>query len=128
MGSPEDGPAHPVEIPTQFYIGRYAVTQAQWMAVMGSNPAHFKGHDELPVETISWEACVRFCRTLSSQAGYQARLPSEAEWEYACRAGSQAAYSFGESKEQLDLYGWYRDNAGGTSHPVGRKNPNAWGL
>jgi len=128
MGSHDDEPPHRVEITTPFYMGRYSVTQAHWVAIMGSNPAHFKDGDELPIETITWEACVNFCQKLSSVMGRHARLPSEAEWEYACRAGSNTAYSFGEATEELDQYGWYRDNANGTSHPVGRKNPNAWGL
>ena len=126
--SHEDEPLHPVEIRTPFYLGRFAVTQAQWMAIMGSNPAHFNNNEELPVETIPWEACTRFCQKLSNLTGYQARLPSESEWEYACRAGSNTAYSFGDNRDNLDEYGWYRDNANGISHPVGRKKPNAWGL
>jgi formylglycine-generating enzyme required for sulfatase activity len=128
MGSQDDGLLHQVTIATAFYLGKYAVTQAQWLTVMRTNPAHFKGDDKLPMETISWEACNQFCLKLSSLIDQQARLPSEAEWEYACRAGSSAAYSFGDSEEQLHLHGWYRDNADGRSHPVGSKNPNAWGL
>jgi formylglycine-generating enzyme required for sulfatase activity len=128
MGSPEDAPVHPVQFSAPFYLGRYAVTQAQWLAVMDSNPAHFNHDEALPIETVTWEACVDFCQKLSKLAGYPTRLPSEAEWEYACRAGSQSAYSFGEAEAELDQYGWYRDNANGLSHPVGRKKRNAWGL
>jgi formylglycine-generating enzyme required for sulfatase activity len=128
MGSPEDTPPHHVRIPLPFYLARTPVTQAQWLAVVGSNPAHFQHDSELPVETITWEACSSFGQKLSSLTGYPARLPSEAEWEYACRAGSSTAYSYGDSKAALDQYGWYRDNANGTSHPVGHKKPNAWGL
>jgi formylglycine-generating enzyme required for sulfatase activity len=128
MGSQEDAPAHPVEMASPFYLGKYAVTQAQWIAVMGSNPSHFKYSDSLPVETVSWGDCVLFCQKLSALTGRQARLPAEAEWEYACRAGSRSAYFFGDALEELDGYAWYRNNAGGVSHSVGLKIPNAWGL
>jgi formylglycine-generating enzyme required for sulfatase activity len=128
MGSVEDPPAHPVVITAPFYLGKYAVTQAQWLAVMGSNPAHFKENNELPVEMVTWVDCVIFCQRLSILTGHPARLPAEAEWEYACRAGSRSAYFFGEDKEKLDGYGWYRNNANQISHPVGLKLPNPWGL
>ena len=128
MGSEVEGPAHHVEITEAFYLGKYAVTQAQWLAVMGSNPAHFKQDNQLPVETVTWADCVHFCQRLSALTGRQARLPGEAEWEYACRAGSRSVYYFGKSAEQLEAYAWYRGNANGVSHPVGLKIPNAWGL
>jgi len=128
MGSEEDAPAHSVKITAPYYLGKYAVTQAQWLAVMGSNPAHFNENNDLPVEMVSWVDCVNFCQRVSVLTSHPARLPSEAEWEYACRAGSRTAYFFGEDRQMLDTYGWYRNNANHMSHPVGLKIPNAWGL
>ncbi|MEO2029662.1 MAG: formylglycine-generating enzyme family protein [Fuerstiella sp.] len=99
---------------------------------MGSTPSEFKGAQN-PVENVSWDDAVEFCRKLSElpaekSAGYVYRLPTEAEWEYACRAGTTTAYSFGDSKSELGEYAWYRKNSGDTTHPVGGKPPNAWGL
>lgn len=128
MGSEEDAPAHSVKINAPYYLGKYAVTQAQWLAVMGSNPAHFNENNDLPVEMVSWVDCTNFCERLSVLTSHPARLPSEAEWEYACRAGSRMAYFFGDNTQGLDAYSWYRNNANHMSHPVGLKLPNAWGL
>jgi formylglycine-generating enzyme required for sulfatase activity len=94
---------------------------------MGNNPSHFKGAD-LPVESVSWRDAVAFCEKLSKQTGKTIRLPSEAEWEYACRAGSTTKYCFGDSESQLKDYAWYDDNSNGKTHPVGTKKANAWGL
>jgi eukaryotic-like serine/threonine-protein kinase len=113
MGSPanetnregNEGPQHRVKISKSFYMGIYEVTQVQWQAVMGSNPSHFKG-DNLPVETVSWGDAVEFCRKLSQKEGKTYRLPTEAEWEYACRAGSTTRFCFGDSDAGLDGYGW----------------------
>jgi formylglycine-generating enzyme required for sulfatase activity len=110
----------------------YEVTQQQYEKVMGTNPSTTKGPQN-PVEKVSWNDAVEFCRKLSAlpaekSAGYVYRLPTEAEWEYACRAGTQTAYSFGDSESELGDYAWYDKNAGGTTHPVGSKKPNAWGL
>ncbi|MEW5911076.1 MAG: bifunctional serine/threonine-protein kinase/formylglycine-generating enzyme family protein [Thermodesulfobacteriota bacterium] len=139
MGSPEsdeDGyegerPQHRVEITKPFYLGVTEVTQGQWKAVMGSNPSFFKGDEGFPVEGVSWEEAVEFTRRLNKEEGLKAgtyRLPTEGEWEYACRAGSSTRYSFGDSESALGEYGWYDDNSGGRTHPVGEKEPNAWGL
>lgn len=135
MGSrPEDPEYDPLDPPVQvqignpFYIGKTALTQAQWLALMGVNPAHFSLGEEYPIETVSWEACSAFCEKLSVSSGKRVRLPSEAEWEYACRAGSVTLYNYGDEIDLLDRYGWFRGNAGGQSHPVGQKLPNAWGL
>jgi formylglycine-generating enzyme required for sulfatase activity len=128
MGSPDDGPIHPVRLSAPFLIGRYPVTQAQWQAVMGSNPAMFQGVSERPIETVSWQACVAFCQQATASTGRRVRLPSEAEWEYACRAGSTTEYSFGDDAAALADHGWHRANADQISHPVGQKQPNAWGL
>ena len=137
MGSDEDHdhdaledekPRHEVEISRSFYLGRYTVTQAQWESVMGSNPSKFKGAD-LPVEMVSWDDVQEFIRKLNAQEGHDRyRLPTEAEWEYACRAGSTTAYCFGNDKNQLGEYAWYWDSSGKEMHPVGQKKPNAWGL
>ena len=116
-------------ISKDFYLGKYPVTQAQWQAVMGNNPSHFKGDPNLPVEQVSWNDCYEFCKKLNQQTGQELyRLPTEAEWEYACRAGSTGDYCFGDDVSKLREYGWYSENAGSNTHPVGQLKPNAWGL
>jgi len=120
-------PVHSVTIGGDFYIGRYEVTQAQWQAVMGTNPSYFSGCDDCPVEQVSWDDAVEFCDTLSTMTGYAIRLPSEAEWEYACRAGTTTLYSFGDSAADLGDYAWWDGNTRQTNE-VGGKLPNPWGL
>ncbi|RCV64719.1 Formylglycine-generating enzyme, required for sulfatase activity, contains SUMF1/FGE domain [Methanophagales archaeon] len=136
MGSPSDeegrysdeGPVHHVNIEKAFYMGRYEVTQKQWRAIMGDNPSYFKG-DDLPIETVSWDDVHEFIKKLNEKEGTgKYRLPSEAEWEYACRAGTSTRYSFGDSESKLGDYAWYGDNSGAKTHPVGQKKPNSWGL
>ena len=113
---------------TTLELGKYEVTQRQWKAVMGNNPSRFKG-DDRPVESISWNDVQAFIRTLNAQGGEGTyRLPTEAEWEYAVRAGMTTAYSFGNDPEQLGKYAWYDSNSGRKTHPVGQLKPNAWGL
>lgn len=121
-------PVHAVRFTNPFYLGKYEVTQRQWLAVMGSNPSEHKGNVNLPVENVSWEQCQEFCKKLSDRSGRVVRLPSEAEWEYACRAGSTSAYCFGDSRKDLKKYAWSNDNSNAKSHPVGKKRANAWGL
>ena len=105
------------------------MTQAQWHAVMESDPSQFTGDPNRPVESVSWNDAREFVSKLNAmEPGATYRLPTEAEWEYAARAGSAAAYAFGDDAAQLDAYGWYADNAGNTTHPVGEKQPNAWGV
>jgi formylglycine-generating enzyme required for sulfatase activity len=138
MGSPdleEDAkPQHQVRITRPFYLGVFEVTQAEYERVIGLNPSHFRGAGgAAPVERVSWDDAQAFCVKLSALAEEQAagrryRLPTEAEWEYACRAGSTLRYGFDESEELLGDHAWYRSNAGSTTHPVGQKKPNAWGL
>ena len=135
MGSPDgdpsvfDGeqPQHRVRLTQPFCLGVTAVTQEQYEGVMGTNPSHFKGA-RLPVESVSWDDGVAFCRKLSAQEGRTYRLPTEAEWEYSCRAGSKSKWCFGDEESKLKEYAWYCDNSNGTTHPVGEKKPNTWGL
>ena len=137
MGSPasdavrcDNETQHQVTISKPFWMGMTQVTQAQWQALMGNNPSNFKGND-LPVEQVSWDDVVSFCKKLTDwalaagtlPAGYECRLPTEAEWEYACRAGTTGAYA-----GDLDRMGWYDKNSDFTSHAVAGKDPNAWGL
>jgi formylglycine-generating enzyme required for sulfatase activity len=140
---PPEKPQHRVRITWPFYLGVHEVTQGQYRAVMGQDPSHFKGSDDLPVESISWDDAIAFCNKLSereglkpcypSGAGAQSggtgyRLPTEAEWEYACRAGSKTRYGFGDTAARLGEFAWCRDNSDGKTHPVGQKLPNDWGL
>jgi formylglycine-generating enzyme required for sulfatase activity len=153
MGSPDSETdrssletQHMVRV-SDFSIGRYEVTQKEYREVMGTDPSEFKGEDTLPVEQVSWFDAIEYCNrrslmekltpayTVSGSGdsrevtwnreakGY--RLPTEAEWEYACRAGTTTLYSSGGS---VDSAGWYKDNSGGATHSVGRKKANAWGL
>ncbi|MBM4142448.1 MAG: formylglycine-generating enzyme family protein [Lentisphaerae bacterium] len=128
MGSPEDEtwatpfewPQHRVTLTKGFYMAKTEVTQAQWEKVMASNPSRFKNAGSAaPVEMVSWEDC----QTFSQKAGAGLRLPTEAEWEYACRAGTKGPYA-----GALDEMGWYLGNSEGSTHAVGTKKPNAWGL
>jgi formylglycine-generating enzyme required for sulfatase activity len=160
MGSPtreamrdRDEKRHQVTISKDYYLGAFQVTQAQYEKVMGANPSFFQGEAALhqsgrtieeeelspadssnhPVDNVSWEHAVEFCRKLSElpeekKAGRVYRLPTEAEWEYACRAGSQTAFHFGDDPGSLGDYGWFKGNSGNQTHPVGQKKPNAWGL
>ncbi len=151
---PGEAPQHRVRITKPFYLGTYLVTQGEYQRVMGTNPSEFsasgKSKDKVagqdtkrfPVECVSWDDAVEFCRKLSEMpeekaAGRTYLLPSEAQWEYACRAGSAGRYSFSSSRggipkedeeKALSDYGWFGDNAGGMPHAVGGKRPSAWGL
>jgi formylglycine-generating enzyme required for sulfatase activity len=138
MGDDTEEPAHKVTITKSFYMGKYEVTQAQWEAVMGQNPSRYRKFKKVnnPVEQVSWEACQAFLKKLDEKFGKFAvkfRLPTEAQWEYACRAGSTSKYSFGDQGSDLGEYGWFEGNSlvvgfGRCPHPVGEKKPNAWGL
>jgi formylglycine-generating enzyme required for sulfatase activity len=165
MGSPEDevdrddneGPQTDVIISRGFWMGRYEVTQGEYLAVMGNNPSWFNGVRQVwdpesqteidvdygtdltrPVETVSWEDAVAYCAALTEQERLAARipancvyrLPTEAEWEYACRAWTSTRFSYGDDPGYTNLtnYAWYWDNSGRTTHPVGQKLPNTWGL
>jgi len=121
----DEKPRHPVTVPA-FALGKTEVTQGQWKAVMGSNPSNFQqcGGD-CPVETVSWPDAQAFIAKLNGLTGKSFRLPSEAEWEYACRAGKETLYCGGDD---VDAVAWYGNNSGNTTHPVGRQRANAWGL
>jgi formylglycine-generating enzyme required for sulfatase activity len=136
MGSPPEEPGrddderqYEVKISKPFYIQTTEVSQGQWKRVMGNNPSNFKNcGDECPVESVSWGMAKEFISKLNQMEGTNKyRLPTEAEWEYACRAGTETAYSFDEV-DKLGKYAWYSDNSKNRTHPVGRKKPNAWGL
>lgn len=128
---PADGdeePRHPVTISKAFYLGKFEVTQSQWVAVMGDNPSEFKG-DNMPVDNVSWDDAQSFLQKLNQMEGTDKyRLPTEAEWEYAARAGTETTYFFGNDTADLGDYAWYDDNSDNTSHPVGQKKANPWGL
>jgi formylglycine-generating enzyme required for sulfatase activity len=154
MGSDDydnEKPIHKVTLKA-FKIGKYPITQKQYQSVMGNNPSNFKG-DNLPVEQVSWDDAVAFCKKLSGMVGQTVKLPSEAQWEYACRAGSAGKYCFGDDVNQLENYAWYANNSGDQpldasqiwktdqdnywkrindnkckTHPVGEKLANPWGL
>jgi formylglycine-generating enzyme required for sulfatase activity len=151
MGSPATGksaaadeqPQHAVRISRPFYLGVHEVTQGQYRMIADKNPSFFKGSDDLPVDSVSWNEAIAFCNALSEREGlrpyYQNeevaqpggegyRLPTEAEWEYACRAGSATVYSFGDAVAGLGDVAWYEGNSGNKTHPVGAKRPNAIGL
>ena len=115
------------------YFGKYEVTQKQWEAIMGNNPSYFKGDLSRPVEMVSWNDCQEFVKKVNSYSnvtGYTFFLPTAEQWEYACRAGSKGNYGLlaDGSEGTLDEMGWYFDNSGRKTHPVGQKKPNAWGL
>ena len=141
----DERPQHEVRITKAFYLGIHEVTQGQYQAVTGENPSYFKGSDDLPVENVSWLDAVQFCNKLSEReslrpyyrkegdqvtiaGGNGYRLPTEAEWEYACRAGSGTAYGFGDDAARLGEFAWFKGNSGDKTHPVGQKQPNAFGL
>lgn len=122
----DEKPAHKVMV-SPFSIGRYEVTQEEWLAVMGSNPSHFKG-DKRPVEQVSWRDCQKFIEKLNALTGRQFRLPTEAEWEYAARGGSVGMGNMYAGGTNADAVGWYNENSDGETHEVGKKRANELGL
>jgi formylglycine-generating enzyme required for sulfatase activity len=145
MGSPatdvdrdvDEGPQTAVTISRGFWMGGYEVTQGEYLALMGTNPSSFQGLS-YPVEAVSWNDATRYCEVLTQRdrgSGWIPpnsvyRLPSEAEWEYACRAWTSTRFSYGNDPDYTNLtdYAWYGANSGGMTHPVGQKLPNPWGL
>jgi formylglycine-generating enzyme required for sulfatase activity len=121
-------PVHEVKFAKPFYMGRHEVTQELWEKVMGANPSHFKCATN-PVEQVNWDDCQNFLAKLNAKVpGRSFRLPTEAEWEYACRAGSTNDFCYGNGDGLLREYAWYISNSDNMTHPVGGKQPNAWGL
>ena len=117
-----------VSISKPFYLGIYEVTQEQWHAVMDNNPSVFKARRN-PVENVTWHDAQGFVNRLNAKEGHtRYRLPTEAEWEYAARAGTKTEFSFGNDAGILGQYAWYVSNSGNKPHPVGQKKPNPWGL
>jgi formylglycine-generating enzyme required for sulfatase activity len=149
MRQDRDKKQHKVTINKPFLMGKTEVTQKLWQAVMGNNPSLFSGDDN-PVEKINWYDCVKFCNKLSEKEGLEPvyiiggrklgknvtwdkrkngyRLPTEAEWEYACRAGTTTRFNTGDSDSDLKKAGWFKKNSGNKTHPVAQKTPNSWGL
>jgi formylglycine-generating enzyme required for sulfatase activity len=141
-GDPDERPAHRVQV-SAFYMDTHEMSQKAYEALMQQNPSKSKGPDK-PVEQVDWYHAVLFCNMRSLKEGLKPcydsktlacdftahgyRLPTEAEWEYACRAGARGSYSFGSDAAKLKACAWFKANAGQTSHPVGQKSPNAWGL
>ena len=132
-----ESPTHLVSISQGFWMGRYEVTQDQYRAVAGINPSTYVGDDSRPVENVDWNDADAFCQAASSLTGRAIRLPSEAEWEYACRAGSMTRFNFGDADDcadddcqacSLEDHAWFCAGSAATTHPAGRKLPNAWGL
>jgi len=119
----DERPPHRVRLTRGFWIGRTEVTQGLWRVVMGGNPAAFALGDNHPVERVSWNDCQEFLSRLNRMTGKEFRLPSEAEWEYACRAGSTA-----DRSAELDAIAWFAGNSGSSTHAVGQKRPNSLGL
>jgi formylglycine-generating enzyme required for sulfatase activity len=129
IGLADEKPQHEVVINRPFYMGVYTVTQAEYDLVMGNSPSAFKGAQN-PVEMVSWDDVAGFCKSLSQKARKTVRLPTEAEWEYACRAGSKTPFYYGDDPNcsRLHEYAWYYVNSDSKVHPVGQKKPNSWGL
>ncbi len=121
------GPVHEVEL-AGFWLGKYPVTQSQWASVMERNPSVFKGGD-LPVEKTTWDEAERFVKRLNRKSGQEwFSLPTEAQWEYACRAGGTGDFCFGNNERDLGAFAWFANNSKERLRPVGQKKPNAWGL
>jgi formylglycine-generating enzyme required for sulfatase activity len=125
-----------VTLTHDFWMGKYEVTQGEYMALMTNNPSNFEGDTNRPVEKVKFTEAQAYCAILTKremeaghlQASYSYRLPTEAEWEYACHAGTTNLFSFGDDAKDADQYVWYLENSDGTTHPVGQKKPNPWGL
>lgn len=122
-----EAPQRMIRITKPFYLGRFEVTQALFKAVMGFNPSLVPG-DALAVDQLVYPQALEFCKRASLRLGVDVALPTEAQWEYACRAGTTTRFFPGNTLADLDRAGWFKDNSGGAVHPGGQKMPNAWGL
>jgi len=122
-----ESPVRTVKLSQPFYIGRYEITQAQYVAVMGFNPSAFEG-ESLAIDQVTFGKAMEFCAKLSDLVGKPVTLPTEAQWEYACRAGTKTRFYTGDLEQDLDRAAWYENNSNDTVHPVGQKEPNAFGL
>jgi formylglycine-generating enzyme required for sulfatase activity len=127
---------YPVTLTRDFWLGKYEVTQGEYETVMGKNPSHFPGDSNRPVEKVRHTEATAYCAAVTKRearagrlpSGYAYRLPTEAEWEYACRAGTTNLFSFGDDGAVSDQYAWTLENSEATTHPIGLKRPNPWGL
>ena len=127
-GDTDEKPVHQVAITKPFYMGKYEVTQEQWQALMGNHLSTFPG-PKRPVEQVSWSDCQEYLARLQAKTNaLKPTLPTEAQWEYACRAGSFSGYYFGDNPADIGRYAWFDKNSTSATHPVGQKLPNAWGL
>ncbi len=126
-GEDDEKPTHQVTL-SDFYIGKYEVTQKQWQAVMGSNPSYFKDCDNCPVEQVSWNDVQNFIKELNQKTGKNYRLPTEAEWEYAARGGVSTSSTTYSGSNNIDEVAWYTSNSGSKTHPVGQKKSNELGI
>lgn len=118
----------PVQLTKGFYLGKYEVTQTQYETITGLNPSKSTKAPDCPVDNVSEADALTFCLKLTEQTGRETRLPTEAEWEYASRAGRDTKWFFGNEPSQIGEYAWFKGNGGAKSHPVGQKKPNPWGL
>ena len=136
-----EAPPRLVTIRHSFYLGKFPITQRQWASINGDNPSEFHASADHPVDTVSWSDAVRFCSLLAGHTSRVVRLPSEAEWEYACRATSDSEFFFssegpfpddvsipGSVRRELRSYAWFEENSRETTSPIGLKQPNSWGF
>ena len=126
-GSREETPVHQVTV-NDFYMGKFEVTQSQWESIMGSNPSHFNGCPNCPVERVSWIDVQEFLVKLNELTGKSYRLPTEAEWEYAAKGGSKSRGFLYSGKNNVNFVAWYSGNSGNKTNPVGQKEPNELGI
>lgn len=126
-GDGDESPKHTVTLTQSFYLGKFEVTQAQWTQLMGANPSKFRG-PQLPVDSVSWNDAQLFLAKLGAKTGRRFALPTEAQWEYACRAGTTAPWSCGADESRLAASAWFAENSGETTHAVGTRAANPWGL
>lgn len=134
LGYMEEETAYQASLSQGYWMSQYLITQAQWQTMMNTNPSHFSDCPDCPIENISWSESLAFAQSLNEKyandlpLGFQFTLPTETQWEYACRAGSQTLFYNGDALTQLTQIAWHKENSLGKTHPVGQKEPNRWGL